>query len=400
MNTVGDVERMLNEIAPLHLAQEWDNVGLLAGNARDAVRSVLLCIDLTGDVLNEAVRGNADLVVAYHPPVFRATKSLRIEAEDDGPGISVAMRAVRAGIAIYSPHTALDAAEGGTGDAIAVLCGAQIVGPLDHATELSARGLTPEKFPALAREVKLTVFVPPAKADAVADAMFAAGAGRIGLYERCSFRTPGTGTFFGTEGTRPVVGKRGALETVDEIRVEMVCPRARLPEVVAAMKATHPYEEPAYDLLTMDARPVNAGIGRLARLIRPAPLGSLALRLSAATGADYATTVGDLRRVVRSLAILVGSAGRVQDAYPRARDADVLITGEIRHHDALAIAGHGGCAIALGHWASERPVLEPLRRAMLARMKGLRVRVSRVDCDPFAAVRVTRRSGRRDGRRS
>lgn len=159
-----------------------------------------------------------------------------------------------------------------------------------------------------------------------------------------------------------------------------------MPDVIAAMRGAHPYEEPAFDLLALVPKPRAVGIGRRARLPRAEPLGLLAERLRAATKATWGQVVGDARRPVRELAILVGSAGRVQETYPRACGADVLITGEIRHHDALAIRGHGGAAIALGHWASERPVLELLAEAVRSRVDGLRVGISAADSDPFTAI--------------
>ncbi|MCK6482906.1 MAG: Nif3-like dinuclear metal center hexameric protein [Phycisphaerae bacterium] len=371
---VADLERWMDAIAPRRLAQSWDNVGLLAGRLDAPLRRCLLCIDLTRDVLDEAIRVRAEAVVSYHPPLFQPIRSLceRGDAQS-GPGPAVVHRAIRHGIAIYSPHTALDAADGGTGDAIAALCDAEIVGPLEHAT-----------VPGSAAEIKLVTFVPADHVDRVADALSAAGAGRIGLYERCSFRIDGTGTFFGGEETDPVVGKKGRLETVAEVRLEMVCPTSRLPEAVAAMRRVHPYEEPAFDVYSLAGKPEAVGIGRLARLPRPMRLDRLAARLREASGAAYVQIVGRGGQMVRELAILVGSAGRLDEQFPRSRAADVVITGEIRHHDALAFAGRGWCAIALGHWASERPVLSALADALRRRMPGLEVRISRRDRDPFS----------------
>lgn len=369
---VADLERTMDALAPRRLAQSWDNVGLLAGRLDGPLRRCLLCIDLTRDVLDEAIRGRAEAVVSYHPPLFKPIRALCERGDTDGgPGPALVHRVIRHGIAIYSPHTALDAADGGTGDAIAALCGAEIIGPLEHAA-------------GSASEIKLVAFVPAEHVDRVADALSAAGAGRIGLYERCSFRINGTGTFFGGEGTDPVVGRKGRLETVAEVRLEMICPASRLPEAVAALRRAHPYEEPAFDLYPLAAKPEAVGIGRLARLPRPMRLDRLAARLRDASGATCVQIVGRGGHTVRRMAILVGSAGRLDEQFPRCRAADVVVTGEIRHHDALAFAARGWCAIALGHWASERPVLSPLADALRKRMPGLEVRISRRDRDPFS----------------
>ncbi|MEE8170072.1 MAG: Nif3-like dinuclear metal center hexameric protein, partial [Phycisphaerae bacterium] len=276
---------------------------------------------------------------------------------------------------VDSPHTALDAADGGTGDALAELCDATPVGPLDCAPA-----------PGSDAEVKLTTFVPKRDVERVANALFAAGAGRIGLYERCSFRIPGAGSFFGTDETNPVVGDRGRMEFVEEIRLELVCATDRLPEAVAALRKAHPYEEPAFDVYALAAKPTSVGIGRLAELKRSMTLRQLAARLAAAVGAPNAQIAGNPRRKVRRLAILVGSAGRVHEDFPRAAEADVFVTGEIRHHDALTIASRGGAAIALGHWRSERPVLKRLAASLKRALRGMDVKISRADRDPFQSV--------------
>jgi putative NIF3 family GTP cyclohydrolase 1 type 2 len=225
--TVGDVCAALQQIAPLELAQGWDNVGLLAGDRTAPVRRMLLCIDLTPPVAREAVRGRYDLVMAYHPPIFKPVP--RLTAQDAGPESAV-FRCITAGIAVYSTHTALDAAEGGTNDVIAGFCDITATEPLDF---------SPSPRPA---EVKIIVFIPADCTDAVADAMFAAGAGHIGEYRKCSYRLDGRGTFLGSAATNPAVGRKQRFETVAETRLEMVCPEPAVPRVLAAMRAAHPYE--------------------------------------------------------------------------------------------------------------------------------------------------------------
>ena len=163
--TVGTVAAASDEIAPPGLAQSWDNVGLLVGSRKAACRRVLLCIDLTPAVLREAAASRCEMVVSYHPPLFKPVKT--ILADSDGTE-AIVHEAIRRGIAIYSPHTALDAAEGGVNDILAGLCGLSDVGPFEY-------------VPVGRRECKVVTFVPPAQLDKVASAMFAAGAGRMFL---------------------------------------------------------------------------------------------------------------------------------------------------------------------------------------------------------------------------
>src|SRR5262249_10058516 len=157
----------------------------------------------------------------------------------------------------------------------------------------------------------------------------------------------GIGTFFGREGADPAIGEKGRMEYVDEVRLESVCPVGRVENVTAALRRAHPYEEPAYDVYCLSPKPGRAGIGRLARLPRAEQLGRLAARLARATSSTCPQIVGEPGRRVQTLAILVGSAGRVDQEFPHSLEADALITGEIRHHDALAFDSRGWSAIAL-----------------------------------------------------
>ena len=405
--TVSDLCRAMEQIAPTWTAEEWDNVGLLAGDSAWPAQRILLTIDLTGPVLDEAVRRKTDVILAYHPPVFRPVKRMVIDRTDQA---GIAAEAVSRRIAIYSPHTALDAAPGGPNDLLAGLCGLTDVVPAN-----AMAGGVPQ--------CKLVVFVPAAQVNAVADAVFDAGAGRIGEYEKCSYRLHGEGTFFGTEATDPVVGKKGRLEQVEEIRLEIIFPKARLSDVIAAVRRSHPYEEPAFDVYPLETPPDGRiGQGRIGRFKKAVTLASLSRLLARKTGAANVLTVfskglgrseptclkpallpdgaprassgalGDTSRakpgaLVRGV-VWVGAAGRAPFEMTGVSlgPGDVVVTGEIRHHEALRYQRCGAAAIALGHWASERPVLAPLAARLKGLLAGTIVNVSRADGDPFKAL--------------
>lgn len=368
-HTVADFAAAMERIATTALAQSWDNVGLLAGDRQARVHRILLCIDLTDPVINEAVSKKCTAVMAYHPPIFKSIS--RLIHPSDGTDALV-FRAIREGLAIYSTHTTLDAAVGGTNDALAQLAGAVDLEPLEYVDQPHSS------------ECKIITFVPHAQVDTVAMAMSAAGAGQIGDYSQCSFRTPGTGTFMGGESTNPAVGKKGALESVEEVRLEMVVPTRRLAKVVDALRSTHPYEEPAFDIVPLKPKPV-FGIGRVGRLTTPMTLNALADQLKNATGSTCVQSVGDSSQQITRVIVVAGSAGLLPFKLPLS-SSDAIITGEIRHHDALAILRKGCCAIALGHWASERPVLPELARRIEAELPGVEAIVSAVDCDPFSCT--------------
>lgn len=365
---VSHVCEALDAIAPLHLAQSWDNVGLLAGDALQPVKKILLCIDLTPDVASEAVRKKTEMVMAYHPPIFKPIS--RITSLSDGAERAV-FRCIAAGVAVYSMHTALDAADGGTNHVIAQLCGINETQPLEYAD-------------APTDECKIVVFVPVDEVEQVSKAMFTAGAGRIGDYQKCSFRLEGTGTFCGSDATNPTVGQKGRFETVRETRVEVVCPKRKLPDVISAMTAAHSYEEPAFDVYPLVARPIG-GIGRIGELPAPIKLAALARKLKRATTADGVQFVGDAECEIRRAIIVVGAAGSLP-FQSSLGPGDVIITGEMRHHDALTTLRRRCCAITLGHWTSERPALRAVASMLEKKLPRIKTILSDTDHEPFTSV--------------
>ncbi len=357
---VADLARILDGIAPLRFAAPWDNVGLLVGDPGADVRRVLLTIDCTRAVLEEAVGGAYGLVVAYHPPIFDGQKRFLAG--------SVAHDAARAGVAVFSPHTALDVAAGGTNDVLADALGMVDRRPLRAADVRDA-------------EYKLVTFVPADRVEPLSQALFAAGAGNIGQYASCSFRSPGTGTFFGEAGTHPVVGAPGRMEHAEEIRLETVVPIGRAEAVVRALRSTHPYEEPAFDLVRLAPAPVAFGFGRIGA-VAPARAGDFMQRIKRALGVTQVLVAGGLDRDVARAAVCAGSGGDLlTDAL--AAGAELFLTGELRHHDALRAVSAGVTVVCALHSASERAALGSLERA-LAERSGLEVARSAEDREPFA----------------
>lgn len=358
---VAEVTALLDALAPLRRAESWDNVGLLTGDPAAEVRKVLLTIDLTAEVATEAETLGCEMVVAYHPPIFGGLKRI--------PAGSVVARALARGIALFSPHTALDAADGGTNDVLADAAG---LGPRRALVPTDGKdGL-----------LKLVTFVPAEALEAVSAAVFEAGAGRIGNYRACSFRSPGQGTFFGEAGAAPVVGKAGRLETVDELRLETVVPVPRVADVVAALRKAHPYEEPAFDLVRLATPPDGAGQGRIGELPAPVARRDLLARIKTSLGVDHALVAGPLDGAATRIAVAAGAGGSLLGP-AMDQGAQVFVTGELRHHDALAAAGRGVTVVALLHSQSERKALSALRDRLLAGAPGLTIHLATKDRDPF-----------------
>ncbi len=367
MLTVAAILEFLEEFAPVSLAADWDNVGLLLGDRAAAVQKVMTCLTLTPAVAREAVEAGARLIVAHHPVLFRPVRRLTTDTAEG----CMLLELARAGVAVYSPHTAFDNTPGGINDALARRLGLIDVGPLRC-----------RPGPA---QYKVVVFVPDQDLGRVSDAMFAAGAGRIGQYRECSFRLAGTGTFFGSEAANPTVGQKGRREEVSERRLEVVCPEACLDEVLRALRRAHSYEEPAYDVYPLRAAPAMTGEGRVGRLAAPAALADLARRTGEALGAGAVQVVGDPGRLVERLAIVCGSGGDLLEEAVRAR-VDVFLTGEARFHDYLAAQGRGLALLLPGHYATERFGIEELAARLKDKWPELTVWPSTAERDPVTWI--------------
>jgi dinuclear metal center YbgI/SA1388 family protein len=361
---ISEILTALEEIAPLADAEAWDNVGLIVGDRTVDVSRVLLCIDYTATVADEAVRKNCELVVAYHPPLFKPTSRLTADK-----ATALIFGAARRGIALYSPHTALDVAIGGTNDVLADLLGLGQREPL----RLS---------PTQGDPCRLVTFVPREALDRVAQALFDAGAGQIGDYAQCSFQTEGYGTFLGGKSTNPTAGEAGKFERVPEIKIETVLPMDRVTAVVAALKASHPYEEPAFDLQRLAAPPNGRGTGRIGVLDSSITVDALATLVKNKLGLSSILTAGLTRGPVNTVAVCAGAGGDLLDD-AITKSADAYVTGELRHHDALKAAQAGMAVVCTLHSNSERCALPPLRERLMRAKPGLSVLLAEADVDPF-----------------
>lgn len=367
MRHVADVVGWLEGFTPARLAESWDNVGLLWGDPQSPVERLMTCLTVTPATAREAIRGRAGLIVSHHPVLFQAAKQVRA----DQPEGALLWPLARAGVAIASPHTAFDNTRGGINDGLARRLGLIEVGPLrpgpGHA------------------ECKVVVFAPRTDRDAVLDAAFGAGAGRIGLYEQCSYSSDGFGTFFGTEGTDPAVGQAGRREQVEEWRIELISPAGRVADVVRAIRAAHSYEEPALDVYPLQPRPDDPGVGRIGRLETPTTLDAFGRRVASILTAPALQVVGEPDRPVQRIAIVCGAGDDFLNEAVRAH-ADVLLTGEARYHRALQAQARGLGLVVAGHHATERPGVEDLADRLQEAFPDLVVWPSQDECDPFRTL--------------
>ncbi|MPZ74600.1 MAG: Nif3-like dinuclear metal center hexameric protein [Nitriliruptorales bacterium] len=371
---VGDWVSLLEELFPAADAESWDSVGLQVGEPDAAVEGVLLCLDVTRATLREAVRQGAGLIVAHHPLLFRPLQRLTPVTA----GGSLALEAARAGLHVAAAHSNVDVAVEGTTTPIMQLLGVTDAAPLvPTATAADA--------------AKLVVFVPQAHTGDVLAAAFAAGGGRIGEYDECSFRVAGTGTFRPSAQADPAVGERERRNDVAEDRVEILVERSVLPGVVGAVVAAHPYEEVAFDVYPLQPAAPAAigaakGLGRVGDLPAPSTVRAIAQRLREGLPSPHLRVAGDPDSIVDRVAAC-GGAGDSLIAAATAAGAQLYITGDLRHHVTLDALTQGLLLIDAGHHATEAAALPMLHRrlAEAASGRGLRARLiaSRLSTDPW-----------------
>jgi dinuclear metal center YbgI/SA1388 family protein len=360
------VQAALETLAPLALAQDWDNVGLLLGDADADVQSVLMCIDTTAAVVDEAIHLKADLILSYHPVMFDGVKCLTAQ----GPNAHL-VKLIQHGIGLYSFHTAMDVVQGGVNDALAAAIGLVDPRPLgDFVEDPNGPGY------------KVVTFVPHNHVTSLAEALYRAGAGRIGQYSHCGFQTEGTGTFLPLDKANPFIGQRGKLEQLQEIRLETVVRADRIQQVIAALRQAHPYETPAFDVFRHYDVEHRLGLGRVGLLDHPTPLSTILDRLKTQCQARTVGIIGPQKRTCTKAAVCAGSCGKIV-FQALAQGCDLYVTGELRHHTALAAQEAGLTCVCLGHSVSERFALKKIMPSLKKCLTHVKIRVSRCDKDPF-----------------
>ena len=353
-------------------ADEGDAVGLVVGEPDASVERVLFAIDPVSVVVQEAIDYGADLLIVHHPLLYRPVRSVAA----DSPKGRVITDLIRHGIALYAAHTNADSPPRGVSQSLAGALGLTRLRPIVvHASdELD----------------KIVTFVPRADAQRVLEALASAGAGAIGDYDRCAYLGEGQGTFRPGAEARPAVGRVGQIEVVDETRLEMVLPRFRRSDVLQALRSSHPYEEPAFDVLELANCDVDRGSGRIGELEEPVTLRSFASRVADTlpVTAGGARVSGDLDQPVRRVAVLAGAGDFLLDEVRRS-GADVYVTSDLRHHPASELREYDGAPalIDVPHWAAEWTWL-PVAQQTLSdgwRARGWTItsEVSRLCTDPW-----------------
>lgn len=318
-------------------AASWDPVGLQFGDPTQELTTVAVCHEVTQEVVARLLADPPQLVVSYHPLLFRATTRLVAGPSPAGR----AWRLISAGVALAVTHTDFDASPDGTAEALSDFFDLGEAGPFAP-IEASV-------------QVKVVTFAPAEVVDELIDAMAGAGAGVIGNYDRCSFRLEGVGSFGAGDGADPVVGKKNELNLEPEVRLEMIAPAHRRDAVVAALARIHPYEEPAFDVYQVASN--HGFVGRVGRY--SGTLRDLGRRASELSGAGGMRLAGDPEARIEVVAVVPGSGGSMLPA-AAAAGAEAIVTGDVSHHQAVASLDAGVSVVDPGHAATELPGLRRL----------------------------------------
>jgi dinuclear metal center YbgI/SA1388 family protein len=366
---LSDILGMINKMSPTDLAESWDNPGIQVGDPTAEVSRIMVALDATPAVIDSALQADCQLLVTHHPLIFKPLKAIST-ASTQGKSIHAA---IRGGLGIVSMHTNYDIAEGGLNDVLSERLGLTTRAPL--------------QVTAAQKLAKLVVFVPEEHLDRMRTALFP-HAESLGAYRDCSFSASGEGTFTPLDGAKPYVGTIGALEKVREYRLEVLLDRTKLPQALKSLNAAHPYEEPAYDIYPLHKQGKEYGLGRIGTLPDATTLAEYAAWVTTQLDATGTRFVGDPAAPVKKVALCSGSGASVMQSAARA-GADVLVTGDVKYHEAREAQELGIALIDAGHFYTEILMAAAVRARLLHMLQdtgfdGCRVIACSVETDPFS----------------
>jgi dinuclear metal center YbgI/SA1388 family protein len=330
---IKDITKILNDWAPLHYAEDFDNTGLLVGDENTEVEGILVALDTLEKVVDEAIAKNCNLIVGFHPIVFSGLKKITGKNYVERSLI----KALKNDIAIFALHTALDNSPIGVNNMMCEKLG------------LSNRKIM---IPKAGNIKKLVTYVPKNEAEKVREALFEAGAGSIGNYDNCSFNTDGTGTFKGNEDSNPTVGERGKIHSEPETQLNLTFPKHLESQVLKTLFKNHRYEEVAFEISTLDNFNQNLGMGMLGELPEALPEKDFLRLLQKTFGTGFIRHSNLLKKEIKKVAVLGGSGAF---AIPNAirGNADAFVTADLKYHDFFK-AEEKILLADIGHYESEQ----------------------------------------------
>jgi dinuclear metal center YbgI/SA1388 family protein len=361
--TIKEVVDFLETLAPLAYQESYDNCGLLTGNQKDPVRGILVTLDCTEAIVEEAIAKKCNLVVAHHPIIFSGLKKITGQNYVE----RTIIKAIKNDIAIYAIHTNFDNVLEGVNKKIAQKIGLTNI-----------RILHPKKGTLM----KLTTFVPPQAKELVLQALYAAGAGTIGNYKNCSFQLLGEGSFEPTEVAVPTIGKKGVQERVQEVRIEVLFPETVKNRLINSLKKNHPYEEVAYHLHRLENENQEVGSGMVGELENPMELIPFLTRLKTNMNTNCIRHTQSIRPQITRVAVCGGS-GSFLLPQAIAANADVFVTSDFKYHEFFN--ADGKIVIAdIGHYESEQFTKDLLLEVLTEKFTTFATTFSTTNTNPIS----------------
>ena len=359
---IKDIIKTIEDVAPLAIQEGFDNSGVQIGNINNETSGALVCLDITEDVVDEAISLNCNLIISHHPLIFSGLKSITGKNYIE----RILIKAIKHDICIYSAHTNLDSARFGVNYMIAKKIGLKNISTLSPVKNML---------------LKLVTYVPVEHCNKVMDAMFEAGAGNIGDYSNCSFSSDGNGSFMAGENSNPYCGNKGELHIEEERRLEVILPSFIKNKVIAALMAAHPYEEPAFDIIPLANQWNNVGLGVIGELNNEVSLDDFANNIKQIFACETVMTGGSINRKIKKIA-LCGDCGSsfIKDALYGG--ADLFLTGEIKYHDFFDFENKM-ILMSIGHYESEKFTQQLLKEIINNKYETFVVNITKVNTNPI-----------------
>ena len=358
---IKEIISFLDNIAPLRTQESYDNSGLITGNADNECDSVLICVDVTEEVIDEAIKSKTGFIISHHPFIFGGLKKVTGKTESE----RIVIKAIRNNISIFALHTPFDLAYDGISRSLAEQLGLKNISILQ---------------PVKDQLRKIVTFAPHEFAEKVRIAMFEAGAGHIGNYDSCSYNLSGEGTFRALSGSNPFKGKKGKIHTEKETRVEVIVPFYLSDSVIAAMKTAHPYEEVAYDVYPLENTNPYSGFGAVGELKTAANEKTFLNFVKKATGCKVIRHSAMLGKQIRKVAVCGGSGSFLIGEAIRS-GADIFITGDVKYHQ-FSEADKKIVIADIGHFESEKVFLSSMNDILIKKFTNFAVRISKTSTNP------------------
>ncbi len=360
--TINNITQILESFAPLSLQESYDNAGLIVGNKNDKVNGILITLDVTEEVVQEAIDAGYNFILAHHPVAMGGLKKFNGSNYDE----RIIIKAIKNDIAIYAGHTNLDSVESGVNSKICDKIGLQ-----------NRQILSPAKN----ELIKLVTFVPIDYCQRVREAVFNAGAGQIGNYDSCSFNVQGNGTFKANKNTNPFVGEKGKVHTEKEERIETILPAHIKNKVLKALINAHPYEEVAYDLYPLMNTYPGIGSGMIGELAEPEDEIKFLERIKDIFKVGTIRYTSLLNKPIKKVAVCGGSGSfLIRDA--KAQGADIFITGDLKYHQFFD-AEKQIILADIGHFESEQFTKELFFEILTKKIPNFAICLSKVNTNPI-----------------